>query len=471
MSTLRVLSNVRPWRPQSLRTRLLLATSITLALTLGLTGWALTRYFAQHVRAELAHESTQTLDQLTALLSVDAQGRASIAAHRLLDPRWARPYSGLYWQVNDPSHRPTLRSRSLWDETLRLPHDALDRGVVHQHLMPGPNQQTVLVVERGVTLDDHPQDIWRLMVAVDTQAMEQSIHAFERFTIGALLLLMGLLVAAAWLQVRVGLAPLGSLQQALSRLHQGQSSDLGQGFPAEVQPLVDDFNTVLQRQRDMVERAHQQAGNLAHGLKTPLAVIRQAAQQAPSTEPLAAIALAQTDAARRQVDWHLARARAQAVHQQTGARAKVGATLATMTQAMNMIHRDKGLDVLIDWDDDTLCFAGEAQDLQEILGNLLDNAYQWARSRVSVCAARQGESSLRITIIDDGPGLSDAQRERVMQRGQRLDETVPGSGLGLAIALDLTTSYGGQLSLNPQDPHGLRVELDLPRAEATPLAN
>lgn len=464
-----MITRLRQWlRPGSLRARLLWATWLAIAIALLLTGLALTRTFAQYARAELKREGVQALDQLTALLELDGQGGARLDAQRLLDPAWMRPYSGQYWQVNNAQHQPVLRSRSLWDERLMPDPDLLDTGVVHDHLVAGPNGQEVLVVERGVLFNAHDEQVWRVIVALDTQAMAASVQSFSRFTVGALLLLMLLLAIAAWAQVRVGLAPLGSLQQALGRVKDGQSPDLGDGFPDEVQPLVDSFNAVLQRQRDMVARARQQAGNLAHGLKTPLAVIRQAAQAAPAHDELARTTLTQVEAARRQLDWHLARARAQAVHQQAGVRAEVGPTLATITQAMNMIHRDKGLDVLIDWDDDALCFAGEAQDLQEILGNLVDNAYQWARTSVSVRAQRHGERSLRISITDDGPGLSAAQREQVLQRGQRLDESMPGSGLGLAIAHDLTTSYGGQLRLSAHAPHGLRVELDLPRAEPHP---
>lgn len=461
---LRASAWLRRFRPGSLRTRLLAATWVAIGLALLLTGLVLTRTFAQYARNELVREGINDLNQLTSLLSINAQGKAQLDAQRLLDPAWSRPYSGMYWQINDPTHQTVLRSRSLWDVVLSPDADALDSGIVHDHLMSGPNGQTVLVVERGVRLQATGDRVWRILVAFDTRAMDESVADFRRFTLLALLTLMALLTLAAWAQVRVGLAPLSSLQLALARLRSGHAQDLGDGFPDEVQPLVSDFNQVLKRQRDMIERARQQAGNLAHGLKTPLAVIRQVAQSAPPNDPLAQTTLTQVEAARRQVDWHLARARAQSVQQARGVSANVPQALATITQAMAMIHSARAIQLELDWDDDQLSFAGDAQDLQEILGNLIDNAYQWAHSRVWVRAQADNPSDLRIAIEDDGPGLTDTQMTQVRQRGQRLDENIPGSGLGLAIAEDLTQSYGGTLGLATRPAGGLCVTLTLPQS-------
>lgn len=455
---------LRQRRPASLRARLLLGTWVAIAVALLLTGLALTRYFTQYARSDLTREAVSHLNQLTSLLSVDAHGVARLDAQRLLEPDWSRPYSGMYWQINNPAHQPTLRSRSLWDEHLQLAQDLIDSGVVHHHTMSGPDGQTVLIVERGVRLQATGNGIWRVIVAMDTHSLQQSVSEFRHFTLWALAILLALLTLAAGIQVHVGLAPLRSLQAALKRLHQGLAQDLGEGFPNEVQPLVTDFNHVLQRQRDMVTRARQQAGNLAHGLKTPLAVIRQAAQSAPPDDALARLTLTQIEAARRQVDWHLARARAQSVQQEHGVSCNVPQALSTITQTMAMIHRDRGLALDLDWDNDALAFAGDAQDLQEILGNLVDNAYQWAHNRVWVSAAALTPQRLQVQIADDGPGLTPEQMARVRQRGQRLDENVPGSGLGLAIAEDLTRSYGGRLELSPRNDSGLCVRLTLPRS-------
>lgn len=450
-------------RPGSLRARLLLATWVATALALLLTGVALTRYFARYARAELVSQSVDEIDQLTSLLSVDAKGRAQLDSQRLLDPQWSLPYSGRYWQINNPGNQAVLRSRSLWDETLAPEGDLLQAGVAHEHLLPGPSGQTVLLVERGIKLSSTGDGVWRVMVAIDTQAMNQSVRDFGHFAILALATLMVLLGGAAWFQVRVGLAPLQSLKTALSRLRRGQAQDLGSGFPGEIQPLVSEFNQALQDQRERLERARQQAGNLAHGLKTPLAVIRQAAQSAPADDLLARVALSQVDAATRQVDWHLARARAQSTQQQPGISCRVADALATVTQAMTVIHCARGLRLHLDWDDDELRFAGDAQGLQEILGNLIDNAYQWAQSQIRIHAQALSEQQLQVRIEDDGPGLRTEQAQRVRQRGQRLDESQPGSGLGLAIAEDLTQSYGGHLHLAQRPPHGLCVCLTLPR--------
>jgi signal transduction histidine kinase len=453
-------------RPRSLRSRLLLATWAALSAALVVTGLALTHYFKQQVQEQAINELSHDLDQITALLNIDPAAPVSLDTSRLIDPRWVRPYSGIYWQVDSPEQVGFLRSRSLWDFTLAPARDALDSGVIHSHQITGPNGQDVLVVERGIRPEHTPHAVWRVLVAGDTSAMASAVRNFNRFTLAALLVLAALLAAAAWGQVHIGLAPLQALQSALTRLRSGQASDLGSGFPSEVQPLVDDFNLVLQRQRDMIERARQQAGNLAHGIKTPLAVIRSAAQATPTPANLATIATEQVDAAMRQVDWQLARARASAVHAQQHASANVANVIEQIAHTMAMVYQERGLRINTDWDDDDLCFAGQAQDLQEMLGNLVDNACKWAKGRVSIESHRLPEQQLRITVTDDGPGLTASQQDAVGQRGTRMDENIPGTGLGLAISTDLAQVYGGHLALKPSPHGGLQTCLTLPASAA-----
>jgi signal transduction histidine kinase len=446
---------------RSLRARLLLATLVALSAALVITGVALTHFFKQQVQDQAIGDLVHDLDQITALLNLDASGQATLDATRLVDPRWSRPYSGLYWQVDSPNQSGVLRSRSMWDFALHPEQDLLTTGVVHSHHIAGPNGQDVLIVERGVRPEQSPEQVWRVIVATDSSTMTAAVNEFNRFTIAALLILAVLLAAAAWGQVHIGLAPLQALQGALNRLRTGQSHDLGAGFPSEVQPLVDDFNQVLQRQRDMIERARQQAGNLAHGIKTPLAVIRQAAQASPQ-DALATLATEQVDAAMRQVDWQLARARASAVHAQQHASANVPQVIEQITHTMAMVYQGRQIAIDTDWEDNGLCFAGQAQDLQEMLGNLVDNACKWAKRRVSVQTQRLSVDRLAISISDDGPGLTPAQQQVVGQRGTRMDEAVPGTGLGLAISTDLAQVYGGDLRLDTNTHGGLTVILELP---------
>ena len=449
-------------QPQTLRSRLLWVTLLALSATLAVTGLTLTQYFKQQVQEQAVSDLRHDLDQITALFKLDTTGQAKVDTSRLIDPRWVRPYSGLYWQIDSPDRAGVLRSRSLWDFTLASDPDLLDSGVVHVHRVTGPNGQDLLAVERGIRPEQAPHKVWRIVVATDAHTMTLAVRNFNRFTTAALLILAALLGASAWGQVRIGLAPLQPLQTALSRLRSGQSKDLGEGFPGEIQPLVDNFNQVLHRQREMVERARQQAGNLAHGIKTPLAVIRQAAQAAPPTNELAAIALEQVEAAMRQVEWQLARARANAVHTEQHASANVPNVIEQLARTMAMVYQARDLRIETDWDDDGLCFAGQTQDLQEMLGNLVDNACKWAHSKITITAQRNTADQLQISVSDDGPGLTSAQKQLVVNRGIRMDETVPGTGLGLAISTDLAQVYGGKLNLQSHRGGGLTAVLTLP---------
>jgi signal transduction histidine kinase len=257
------------------------------------------------------------------------------------------------------------------------------------------------------------------------------------------------------------------LQQGLAEVHAGRAQQLGGRFPREVQPLVDDFNAVLDRNAEIVERARKQAGDLAHGLKTPLAVLAQGADAAraqPERLPgLPALVAEQVAHARRQVDWQLARARAAAARAVPGVHAEVAPIVAGLLRVMDRVHADRGLRLEAAPIDPGLAFAGEAHDLQEMLGNLLDNACKWARHEVRVSASGgEGGTRLRLQVDDDGPGIDAAQRERALARGARLDESAPGSGLGLAIVHDRVRLYGGAMVLDVAPGGGLRVAVELP---------
>lgn len=488
-----------PPRPmRSLRVRLLSATLVALAVALVLAGLVLASLFREAVQRQFETQLVTQLDQLTARLEVDADGQPQIDPARLSDPRWSRPYGGLYWQLDRladgrPPQRGVLRSRSLWDSLVVLPADVLGPQGHHVHTAAGPGGQPLLVVERRLrTGDGGATGAWRLLVAGDLQDTQAAVRRFNGVLAGSLLGLGLLLGTAAWAQVTVGLAPLRRLQQALAAVHRGDAPRLAGQFPSEVQPLVDDFNAVLDRQAEGLARARTQAGNLAHAVKTPLAVLRHAAAQAAAAPPgpaahpagpaagLPALVMEQVDQAQRHVDWHLARARAAATAGLPGARCSVAPVLAGLQRVLEKVHADRGIVLQLAPVPADLQFAGEAQDLQELLGNLLDNACQWARHTVEVhvqarvqaqagasppgAGHTQGPGSLRlrITVDDDGPGIPPERRTAVLARGARLDESVPGSGLGLAIVADLVALYQGRLWLDQAPRGGLRAVVELP---------
>ncbi|HJV69059.1 sensor histidine kinase [Ideonella sp.] len=459
---------------RSLRFRLLAATLVALLVALLLAGVLLAGLFREHVQGQFAATLRTQLDQLTARLEFDPAGRPVIDPQALTDPRWSSPYSGLYWQLDAAGATPqrgVLRSRSLWDAELVAEADALAPGAVHVHEIAGPGGTRLLLVERTVRRDDPARTPWRLLVAADLRETDAAVARFNGVLTVSLAALLGLLGAAAVAQVAVGLAPLRALERALADVHEGRAARLEGRFPAEVQRLTDDFNAVLDRNAEVVARARTQAGNLAHAIKTPLAAMAQAAdaarQRPESAAELAALVQEQVAVARRQVDWHLARSRAAAAQGVPGARVALAPVFAGLWRVLQRVHAERGLMLAGGPIDPALAFAGEAQDLHEMLGNLLDNACKWARHELRVSAAPLADGRrLRIVIDDDGPGIDAGRREAVLARGARLDESVPGSGLGLAIVQELASLYGGELALGRADAGGLRAELTLPAAPA-----
>ncbi len=454
------------WR--SLKHRLLLLTLMTAGITLVVAGLVLSALFREHVRQQFIDAMGADLDQVIARLEVDARGLPTLDASRLSDPRWGRPRSGRYWQVDGAGPDGTaglLRSRSLWDEQLDAPRDMPENGESHVHELLDHRNETLLLIERTLRAPG-AQRPWRVMVAAEMKPLDRAAERFNMVLAWSLLLLLLLLTAGALLQVRFGLAPLGRLRMALSDLRQGRTQRLQGRYPDEVQPLIDDLNGLLARQADGLQRARAQAGNLAHALKTPLTILAQGAAQAQASasasRELPALVSDQVQVARRHIDWHLARSRAAAAQATAGLSTPLQPVAQGLVRAMQKIHADRGLT----WVSDIgghLAFAGEPQDLQEMLGNLLDNACKAAGSAVQVRATREGDR-LRIAVDDDGPGIPDEDRAAALQRGGRLDESTPGSGLGLAIVQELATLYGGAIELRRSPMGGLSAALTLPAA-------
>ncbi|MBS1191089.1 MAG: two-component sensor histidine kinase [Rhodocyclaceae bacterium] len=459
----------------SLRIRLLAGTLVWIAASIVAAGWGLGNLFHQHVESQFHAELKLHLDQLTAQLGVDGEGRP-VLSQPLSDPRLVRPYSGFYWQVDAmagsaPAGIPAvglLRSRSLWDYVLTVPADAPADGEIHRRQVAGPEGARLGMVERIVRIDDTPDGnprTFRLMAAADARLMSEPVARFSGELWTALGVLGAGLVIAALVQVFVGLAPLLKLRAALGEVRSGRSQRLEGRFPGEVMPLVDEFNSVLAQNAEVVERARTHAGNLAHALKTPLTVLANAAA-APGRkgDELARLVLENVGVARRQVDYHLARSQAAAAIRMPGARTSVTPIIDGLVRTMGRIHAERELELGVQPLPESLAFRGEGQDLQEMLGNLIDNACKWASRRVEIGAAREG-SQLRIAIDDDGAGLAADKRRAVIDRGVRADEQVPGSGLGLAIVDDLARLYGGRVELLDSPLGGLRSVLTLPAAD------
>ncbi len=448
---------------RSLRYRLLVASGISIVLALVITGVSLVLMFEHHVERRISQELETYLNQITASVEVSENGRISFD-QALADPRFNQPLSGLYWQIRD-SVRPTLlRSRSLWDSEIKLPQDQLASGEIHKHVLPGPAGQTLLLRERNITLRAGSEiRRLRLAVAVDRQSLYLARNAFVADMLPYLAIMVVVLLLAAWIQVQIGLSPLDALHRGVMKLRKGGGVGLERVYPDEVMPLVDELNALLAAQEQSIERARAWTADLAHGLKTPLTVLNSEAQRlrddggddiADSLEELA-------ENMRRRVDRELIRARLLSGVQSRPAQAECGEIVAGLIRTLKKIPGSESIKWEVSIVSD-MRVAMVAEDVAELLGNLLENATKWADKliRLSVTAG----DSLVINIEDDGPGVQADQLEMLGQRGVRLDEKVQGSGLGLAIALDIVEAYGGSLSFAPSSLGGLAVMVGLPRS-------
>ena len=358
----------------------------------------------------------------------------------------------------------------------RLPDDdtAAADAEYRQGYAQGPEDQRLRLVERNIDLGDDGK--YLIAVAGDASEIDDETGSFDR-TIGLTFaaLTLALLLTTA-LQVRFGLAPLTRISQRLPRSAPARAERLEGQFPVEIAPLARETNALIDANREIVERARTHVGNLAHALKTPLSVIVNEAA-ARGDDPLAQKVREQADIMRDQVARQLERARLAARLTVVGTLTDVPPVVTALARTMEKLYRERDIAIAVDVPEHAF-FRGEQQDLEEMVGNLVDNGCKWAQSRVAIevrwrdgadaarAAKRRWEDSdkprVRIIVDDDGPGLSPAEREQVALRGRRLDETKPGSGLGLSIVVELAGLYGGVLTLGTAPIGGLRAELALP---------
>jgi signal transduction histidine kinase len=320
------------------------------------------------------------------------------------------------------------------------------------------------MVERPVDLG--PDGKYLVSVAGDASEIFDETRSFDYYLGGTFTALGIVLLLTTVFQVRFGLAPLKRISESIAAIRSGRAERLEGAFPVEIAPLARETNALIDANREIVERARTHVGNLAHAIKTPLSVIVNEAS-AHAIDPFAAKVLEQADMMRDQVAHHLQRARIAARVSIVGTVTEVAPAIEALRRTMEKIHRGRGIVITLKADS-AAKFRGERQDLEEMVGNLVDNACKWASSGVLIEAmvappAQAGAAPvLRIVVDDDGRGLSAAERAQVSRRGQRLDESKPGSGLGLSIVVDLASLYGGSLTLGDAPSGGLRAELLLP---------
>ncbi len=374
------------------------------------------------------------------------------------DQRLLEPNSGLYWQIRGEGHE-DFPSRSLWDRSLNVQQGHFDKDAHTYDSRQFPSE-TLRVMERSVTLPGS-DTVWWFSVAEKRANLDEQIARVRRILFRSFAVLgLGLLVMAA-LQAWYGLGPLRGVQRAIQKMRSAGTNRVSEPLPLEVQPLVQELNALLAHTQKQAEEARTHAGNLAHALKTPLTVVMNAATaHAPD---LADTVIREAAVMRRQVDHHLARARAVGRRAVGQARASVGESVEAVLRAVTVLYDKARFD--LDGNRAALV-AIERQDLDEILGNLIENAAKYGGGSVFVTLDPTSESDwCEIWVEDDGLGIPEEERGRIFDRGARLDTGKPGTGLGLAIVRDVAEIYGGGVTLDEsEDLGGLLVKLRLPRA-------
>ncbi|MGF7150470.1 signal transduction histidine kinase [Sphingomonas zeicaulis] len=374
----------------------------------------------------------------------------------LADQRFLEPNSGLYWQISGIGHD-HWRSRSLWDRALvvKPPHNDTEAHVYDSKEFP---DQDLRVMERDVRLPGS-DILWRFQVAASRETLDAQIGTLRRTMIRSFALLgLGLIILAA-LQTLYGLWPLRKVRLAIAAMRAGQAQRIDEALPNEVTPLVEELNALLEHNEKQAEEARRHAGNLAHALKTPLTVIMNAATaQSPD---LSDTVIREATTMRRQVDHHLARARAVGRRGSAHSRAEVWPSLQAVERAVGRLYRHVRLDMT---GPKTLAVHVERQDLDEMLGNLIENAAKYGGGSVFVTVGAEA-GYVEFLIEDDGRGIPEEERARIFDRGVRLDTSKPGTGLGMAIVRDVAEIYEGTISLEEsEDLGGLLVRLRLPAA-------
>ncbi|VIO71766.1 sensor histidine kinase [Bradyrhizobium ivorense] len=452
----------------SLATRLFVSATAWLVIILAITGVILSSVYRD--ATERAFDRRLNLYLRTLIAEVATPDEPADRQFQSLgEPLFDLPLSGWYWQITrtDTEKGDTRASRSLWDKKLpKLEEHGVDLSAAGVRLgyVDGPEGQSLRMVERPVDLGADGKFL--VSVAGDATEIFDETRSFDYYLGGTFTALGVVLLLTTIFQVRYGLAPLKRISEAIADIRSGRAERLEGRFPVEIAPLARETNALIDANREIVERSRTHVGNLAHAIKTPLSVIVNEAG-AHAADPFASKVLEQAEVMRDQVAHHLERARIAARATIVSTITEVAPAIEGLRRTMEKIHRDREIAIEVKADP-AARFRGERQDLEEMVGNLVDNACKWAASQVSIEVvvvtpeAPGAGPRLRVMVDDDGRGLSEAERAQVSRRGQRLDESKPGSGLGLSIVTDLAGLYGGSLTLSNAPIGGLRAELVLP---------
>jgi signal transduction histidine kinase len=451
----------------SIAQRMLVAAAIWSAVVLLIAGWSLQAFYRTETDQQLDLSLDDTLRTLAGAVNSE-QGQIEVDDAKLpRDERFSLPLLGRYWAFIDLSADNevvrTRKSPSFFDEDAGVAADvraeALKRKGAVLHLdAPGPDSKQMRVGLQAVTFPDRPEPLL-LYAAIDRTSADASVGSFTlRLGIALGVLAVGL-IGGVLVLIRYGLRPLHEIEDKLGDVRAGRRDKLDGEYPSELSPLVREINTLITHNRNVVDRARTHVGNLAHALKTPLAVLKN---EAKGSDRLSDLVRRQTEAMTSNVNSYLKRAQAAAQAEVLGVRTEVKEPVEGIARMLERLHRGKGVAIDVDVDPKAV-FRGERGDFDELVGNLLENAAKWCKSRVNVTVTRN-DDGMEVMVDDDGPGLPAEHRAKALERGKRLDESEPGTGLGLSIVSELADIYGGRLHLEDSPIGGLRARLVLPAA-------
>ncbi|AWN35025.1 sensor histidine kinase [Methylobacterium radiodurans] len=452
-------------RRRSIAVRLAVSAFLASSAILLIAAWILTTLYQENT--ERAFDSRLLVFANNLATDLVSPADPESRSFSLGDPRFDLPLSGWYWQVGRPDARPRdLRtSRSLVGVPLKPATDPDNKagvGQIRQGYGKGQDDRLLRIIERDVDLGEEGR--YTVRVAGPADEIVNDVDRF-RFSLYVTFGLLGLSLAlTTLLQIRFGLLPLKKMRAALGTVRRGEADRITGSYPSDIAPLAGEINLLIETNREILERARTQVGNLAHALKTPLSIIVNEVAAADAPEDLSQKIREQAAVMRDQVNYHLDRARAAALAGTLGTSTEVEPALAGLVRTFGKIYRDKDIAYEVHVPPG-LRFRGERQDFEEMVGNLVDNASKWAHGRVAIRAEAVDKDDyphLLLSIEDDGPGLPPEARKAVLGRGRRLDESKPGSGLGLSIVADLAALYRGRFSLEAAALGGLRAVLEVP---------
>ncbi len=440
----------------SLNRRLILSAGVWITLVLIVGGIALSFVFQRAVDDSFNRRLDGAVNALIAATNIDPDQQITIT-RSLGDARFEQALSGWYWQISS-GEIPLARSRSLWDESMPHTVSLEQTGEFGLMTLRGPRNRILWASYRTLQVDGFENPV-RFMVAGDTSDLMAERRNFD-IILGVSLLTLGLgVLMALVIQVRFGLRPLRGLVRDLETIRQRKAVKLHADYPDEIRPLIRVTNLLLEENQNRIERARRHVGNLAHALKTPLTLLRSVVGDNHSPEKLSLMS-EQIAVITKLVEHHLARAAAAGTSSFTSMSVPLYDTIEPIIQSLKKIYAVENRRVHMDIPTG-LVFRGEREDLEEIFGNILENAFKWAHHTINV-SAQMEQDGLYLCVSDDGPGMADEQVKTAVMRGQRLDEMIPGHGLGLSIVSDLVALYQGELVLAQAPNGGLSVTVKFP---------